>query len=547
MSRPFQALWSRALLAICALSLLASACVTIRSAAPIESPANAGDGTAIPLASADGSASADPVTAFGTYDQAFFDHLVELGWTEPEALTLALTKLTEISADEHNAHITAEFPTGDTADITIVLSPGLANQAGTPTVTSAETADGFTFTVAYHVSSIASRVDSGSAAIPLGRAQAWLGGNGPALDAGVVAADDGGADVVVTAVIKKGEENVLSIFLKFLEERYPAVAVDRLGGIVQVLKAAGSLADALALNVKYKALQGRIAAAEACAKNPTNPLTIKAYRTDPGLRDRLLEDVGATRRSVKANAAAVFLSMLNEGIAKLTKQRWLQAVLGVGDAWAKENFDRDNEERVRQLEASITKCESYTAELEVDIRIVGTYVLGTTVARGTIPLKIVPVPGSTTGEFQFGGSGTEWGEITYTTTPGAIVNCGDPVISGAGAVRGWVLSGTIGATFVEARVLFAIDGRDQLQKWTIPSCGNEPGSDLMSLSWEAFFMNSHLVDVDPGGAGIVITGWSFTAADPTTGVIVAQRTYLEECGGVCTGETTFTLTLTPVR
>ena len=547
MSRPFQALWSRALLAICALSLVASACVTITPAAPTASPGSAGDGTAVPLASADGPASADPVTPFGKYEQAFFDQLVELGWTEPEALTLALTKLTEISADEHNAHITAEFPTGDTADITIVLSPGLSNHAGTPTMTSAETADGLTFTVAYHVSSIASRVDFGSAAIPLGRAQAWLGGNGPALDAGVVAADDGGADVVVTAVINEGYENLLDTYIEFLEARYPAVAVDRLGGIAQVLKSAGSLADALALNVKYKALQGRIAAAEACAKNPTNPLTIDAYRADPSLRDRLLEDVADTRRSVKANAAAVFLSMLNAGIAELTKQKWLDVVLSAGNAWATENFDRDNEERVRQLETSITKCESYTAELEVDIRFVGTerYRPGfTTVARGTIRLTVVRVPESTTGEMQL--TGSEGGDLTWTTTPGAVVECGDPVISGAGIIRGFVPSGTLNAAQAETHIQFVINPTGYSETLTVPRCFEEPASEHTGPLTPAWFIVSHLDHMHPSG-GIDITGWTFAPANPTTGVIQARRTYVEQCDDLCTGESTFTLTLTPVR
>ncbi|MEO6351280.1 MAG: hypothetical protein ABIP53_11570, partial [Candidatus Limnocylindrales bacterium] len=186
----------------------------------------------------------------------------------------------------------------------------------------------------------------------------------------------------------------------------------------------------------------------------------------------------------------------------------------------------------------------YTAELAVDIEIAGTELLGTAVAHGTIPVTFAPVQDDTIEELRL--AGNESGPISWTTTPGPMVNCGKIVISGSGVINGFVLSGTINETLTDAQVHFMLDLRGQIEKWTIPGC-NSPNTELTQSWWPGFFILSHAAEQDPAGEGLVISGWSFTAADPTTGVIVGQRTYTERCEDLCTGETTFTLTLTPVR
>lgn len=188
---------------------------------------------------------------------------------------------------------------------------------------------------------------------------------------------------------------------------------------------------------------------------------------------------------------------------------------------------------------------TYTAELKVDIRIVGTGILGTAVAQGTIPLTFVPAQESPTGELEL--TGMDVGELAWTTTPGELVECGETTVEGNGTLGAFVPGGSINATMTGARIRFVPDARADNETYHIPPCEDFGGFDFGNNAWwTGLFTASHLDDMNPSG-GIEITGWSFAGADPTTGVIEAQRTYPENCAGECTGESTFTLTLTPVK
>ena len=180
--------------------------------------------------------------------------------------------------------------------------------------------------------------------------------------------------------------------------------------------------------------------------------------------------------------------------------------------------------------------------LEVDIRIVGLQMLGTTVIHGTIPLKYVPVEGSTTGETRL--VGTDGGDMAWTTTPGALVQCGQGVVSGAGVVKGYVLAGALGATGADTRIAFMFDARPANELWTFPACQSTPQVQINSPFWSGLFIDGH-ADVDPTTGGILIKDWTFTGIDVTQRGIFATRTYAETCLSLCTGESTFKLILTP--
>jgi hypothetical protein len=312
------------------------------------------------LASACGTSGpgATPVRSIGAFDQATVDKFVAGGWSQPQAITLALVKVSLVSADDRSTHFIETFPTGEKADITMTMTPGGTGDPNAVQVTTADMADGFSFSLAFHVASIAQasvprRAPAAAPAnVSLARFTSTHDPAGVALTA-----DDGGADVVISALVQKVGEEALDAYIKVLE--YLADSGEALSTFTQALKSLGSVEDALDLKNKTAKQIDRITAAGECAKNPTNPLTIKAYEQDPGLKDRLLEQARDTRRSVKANAAAQIIAALGSDFTDLLagKAPWVGPVLGALSAYATHNFDADNEARMSALEKSIVKCE----------------------------------------------------------------------------------------------------------------------------------------------------------------------------------------------
>jgi len=300
-----------------------------------------------------GSSASNPT--LGAYDQSFVDSLVAKGWGEPESIMLAMAKVEVVSADDHSAHVVETFPTGETADVAISVTPGGSGDPGVLQVSRAATGKGSSITLAYHVSSLAD-ITTRSVARAGPASFAALARYIVPLPVAPVAAEDGpGADVVVQAGFQKGAEAVFDAYVERMQAFLKAEG--QVDPLVQSIKSIGSVFEALDLSKRYRKLMERIDAAEACAKNPTNPLTVKAYADDPGTRDRLVGQVDQARLDLKTNAAATYIGMLNEGLADLSKQAWLGIVVGAGDAWASKTLDALNERSVSDLEASITKCE----------------------------------------------------------------------------------------------------------------------------------------------------------------------------------------------
>ncbi len=288
-----------------------------------------------------------PASSFGPFDRAQVDNLTAQGLSEGQAIILAMSTISVVSADDHSAHVVEALPTGETADIAIALTPASTGDPSVLTTTAEATPGGFAVTLRYFVPHATSGIP---ARLALDRA--------PVGAPGVAPADETGGQVVVRVGIQKGTEQVFDIYVEHLQSYLEAEG--KLDPFVQGIKAVGSVFDALDLSAAYKKLSARIDALKKCAENPTNQLTIDAYQKDPGTKDRLLQQVEDTRLEIKANAAAEYVGLLNDTMIDLTKVKWLGVAIGAGVAWVKHDLDALNESAVADLENSIVKCEEKT-------------------------------------------------------------------------------------------------------------------------------------------------------------------------------------------
>lgn len=186
--------------------------------------------------------------------------------------------------------------------------------------------------------------------------------------------------------------------------------------------------------------------------------------------------------------------------------------------------------------------------LEIDSTIGGVKtLLGTAVAKGTIPLKWVQ-----TGSQLFDGHFEGEGEVTYTTTPGKLVNCGEVVVAGSGVTQGKVAEATIDRTgLFDTKLLFGVAASAEI--YTLPGCHtgiyNIPPRDSLSSFWTPFLFVSHRDDFDVIKGGFWVEDWVYVADETTfkNGGLLARRTYLGNCKGECEETTRFLLWVKPVK
>ena len=115
-----------------------------------------------------------PASSFGPFDRAQVDNLTAQGLSEGQAIILAMSTVSVVSADDHSAHVVEALPTGETADIAIALTPASTGDPSVLTTTAEATPGGFAVTLRYFVphATQASRRDSPSIGHPSGL-QAW--------------------------------------------------------------------------------------------------------------------------------------------------------------------------------------------------------------------------------------------------------------------------------------------------------------------------------------------------------------------------------------
>lgn len=295
------------------------------------------------------------VDTFAHYDEALVREFEAEGLSEGQAIFLALTRVEVEPVDERTYRIIQTFPTGNTADMTVAVTPDQTGEPGGLETSYTESGDGgLSFSLTYFVpydaipDDVEPEIRTGSVERRAGAVA--MAGTYLAIP---LAAPKSGVRVVVDGVVDEASDAAIEEFLEFASEKSGA-GVDKL---FEALKAGKDVLDALVMSEEFEKLQKQIDAIEECAENPTNPTTRNAYEQDPGLKQRLLEEVARTRFEVKANLAAMFIGLANKVGSGLTGAKWLAFVVGPLTSWTKEGLDARNAEALDRLRKEVTSCE----------------------------------------------------------------------------------------------------------------------------------------------------------------------------------------------
>jgi hypothetical protein len=316
--------------------------------------------------SAAGSDVAPAPTPMTEPDEARQAQFVADGLDEAQATFLAMTAIDGRALGEHEARLTSTLPTGSTAEFTIRLLPDQAGDPAAPPRLLHEADDEFRFTLEYFVpydalpAAIRDRIRGASAAAPAPVAIL-------ASTRHQVAETKDGVTVIVEAVVKQFNSQTTGELVKLLEGRLGNGA--EVNNLIKSLKAGDQVRDALASSDEYQKLVREIDALEDCARNPTNPITKRTYRDDPSTRDRILEQVAATRSEVKSHTAAWFLAhMIKTGSSLIRNVPWLGYVVGPGTAWSKAALTDVSRKLIDDLGKNITPCD---ADFRIDKTVSG--------------------------------------------------------------------------------------------------------------------------------------------------------------------------------
>jgi len=314
---------------------------------------------AVPAAA---SRSAAPVD-FEDYDQARVDELLAEGFSEGEALFLALTKVEGKAVGDDRVRITNTFPTGNQAVIDIRIVPADTGDPDSLKVKTGPAGKDFKFSLDYFVSYDAIPVDA-QPAVALGGDAAGPVASVASFGVPTQGGDDPhGVQVLVQGLVDQARGDKVDAFVEELDKKLKNPKLDKLN---KKLKGALVANDLLDMGLTLAGLMAELDALEECAKNPTKTLTKKAYKENPGERDRILKQIADARAEIKGNSAANVIGAVNSAGSGLIKGvPWLGYVIGPGTAWAKETMDKINREHVDDIKKSVVPC-------EYDLKIDGT-------------------------------------------------------------------------------------------------------------------------------------------------------------------------------
>ena len=277
------------------------------------------------------------------------------GLEEGQAEFLALTTLESEVIDDHTYRVLAVFPTGDEGDLIITLTPDQVGDPAVSELTHEVTEDEFRFRLAYHVpwdlipSDLHDEVRQGGTAA-LGVDALFV-----AAPLAQVAADSDGVGVVVTGVIKQIYNQTASDTARIIDERFGG-RLD-VSGTLRMLRALENVGNALASSADYLEIVRELDAIEECARNPTNPITQRAYRDDPGYQQRVLDQIAATRAEVKANASVLYLShLIKTGSSLVRNVPALGFIVGPGTAWSKAALNEVTRKLIDDLRKNVPSC-----------------------------------------------------------------------------------------------------------------------------------------------------------------------------------------------
>ena len=362
---------SRIAVLLTALSLLVAACAPgageptaagspqgLSPTAPATPPATTAPPTALPTLEP----TATPFE-FGELDEELVAEYQALGLSETEAIFASLTRGDTVALGDHRYLITEHYPTGNSGEIEITLTPDQTadpEAAGSVAIEHSETETEWLFTLSYFVpyddipADVQEQIRSGSTAA-LGPLLALAGGSSDAI---FVAESKSGVQVVAEAVIKKYTVDSVKGFIRYLDAVLgTGVQVDQ---FYKSISAALSVKDAWAMKSEFDEFDRKLKALEQCVEHPTNPITRRTYREHPEEKQRVLDQIKAAREEIKANTAVSFLNtLIKTGSALIKNVPWLSWVIGPASAWSKNALREVSERLIRDVEKNVVPCDAY--------------------------------------------------------------------------------------------------------------------------------------------------------------------------------------------
>lgn len=301
--------------------------------------------------------------AFETADPAKVAELMAQGFSEGEALFIALTKVEGKAIGNDRVRLTDKFPTGNQAVIDIRVVPKSAGNPDALKLKTGPSGHDFKFSLEYFVSYDAIPVEARPVALAdPSTAPAAMSVSFPAsVPAG---GDPNGVQVIVKGLVDQLRGDKSDAFLKEMDKKLKTPKLDRLNN---KLKAASLANDLLAMGLDLQELLDELKALEDCAKHPTKKLTRKAYKENPGDQQRLLDEIAGVRSELQGNTAAGVIGTINSAASGLIQGApgWLGYVIGPGTSWALENFKQVAQDRMNEIRKGVVPC-------QYDLKIDGT-------------------------------------------------------------------------------------------------------------------------------------------------------------------------------
>jgi hypothetical protein len=355
---------------------------------------------------------------FDDYDPTLVTKLMGEGYSEGEALFIALTKVDAKEVGNDRVRLTDSFPTGNQAVIDIRIAATDDANPEALKIKSRSTGGEFQFSLKYTVPLDAIPVD-GQPELALGRQASGSTVSVASFGLPNQGGDDPhGVQVIVKGLVEQFSGDKTDNFLKEMDKKLKAPKLDALNNKLKAAKVAGEL---MAMGIELQELLNELDALEECAKKPTNPLTKKTYKENPGDRDRLLKEIASTRAELQGNTAAGVIGTINSAASGLIQgaPAWLGYVIGPGTSWAVETLKQVSQERMNEIRKGVVPC-------EYDLKIDGT--------AGTPPAHLTAL--------KCGGPVGTW-DVAYEQ-PAANSSGNITVTIGKGGAGTWQAAGTAG-------------------------------------------------------------------------------------------------------
>jgi hypothetical protein len=286
-----------------------------------------------------------------TPDPAFLAELAGAGLAPEDLALLAATTFEGTTSGPGSATIVEHLGSGDTVTFTVTIAAASGGTPGLVSSSSATTEDRIDVHLEYLISAdgMSDEVRASLDGVASAR------NTTPILVAGpLVAAEPSIYQATLDWAINKAKGTVRDTAIKnILKGALPGKAP---GAIMGILKGGLTIERGAEIASKLNDQLAAIDRIEECAKDPTNPLTIKEFAENPAARDRILDHIAQARRELIANTLVMELGVAN-GYAAGFGPKWLGYAIGPGTAWSRAILEKLNQRELDTIRNEAPKCE----------------------------------------------------------------------------------------------------------------------------------------------------------------------------------------------